>query len=128
MFTFYIFTCEMYFFNNTLHLVNISLYFITFYKIKIKNRQDLHFVDEAVSSSWVVCMNASMVHIHGFVYIFLCIIFWFFGRCCYKLSKHQIIDGSLSPFINTVMLRLKSETSSVVILDKKIRLQKIKIE
>ena len=82
----------------------------------------------AVSRSRNVSKNVIWVHIHGLVYIFLTIILWLLGRCCYKLSKHQIIDGSLSPFIYTVMLRLKSETSSVVILNKKIRLQKIKIE
>ena len=71
-------------------------------------------------------MNKSRLHIYRLVYIFLCIIFWFPVRGCYKLSKHLIVDGSVSSFVYTVMLGLKSETSGIGILVEKIRLQRIK--
>ena len=71
-------------------------------------------------------MNKSWIHIYRFVYIFLRIIFWFPVRGCYELSKYLIVDGSVSSFVCTVMLGLKSETSGIGILVEKIRLQKIK--
>ena len=71
-------------------------------------------------------MNKSWLHKHRLVYIFLRIIFWFPVRGCYKLSKYLIVDGSVSSFVCTVMLRLKSETSGIGILVEEIRLQRIK--
>ena len=71
-------------------------------------------------------MNKSWIHKYGLVYIFLCKIFWFPVRGCYKLSKYLIVDGSVSSFVSTVMLGLKSETSGIGILVEKIRLQRIK--
>ena len=49
-----------------------------------------------------------------------------FCRCCYVLSKNKIIDGSMLAPINTVVKRLKSETSSFDVFSIQIRLQKKK--
>ena len=69
-------------------------------------------------------MYMSRTHEDWLVNIFGGKIFRILCRCCYVLSKNKIIDGSMSPFIHTVVKRFKAETSSLFVFSIQIRLYK----
>ena len=71
-------------------------------------------------------MYKSRFHIDWLVNTFLGKKLRIFCRCCYVLSKNKIINGSMLAPINTVVKRLKSETSSFDVFSIQIRLRKRK--
>ena len=71
-------------------------------------------------------MYKSRIHIDWLVNTFLGKKLRIFCRCCYVLSKNKIINGSMLAPINTVVQRLKGETSSFGVFSIQIHLQKKK--